>query len=262
MNHNRKKSEKPSGEVIVAQRDKVKRCKELAAEVLQLRKERKFDDNTLKFTERVIAINPEFHTFWNMRREILRFMLDQIVCTDTKGARDEVEGSESGTETESTENIKYRKQRVLCDREMELTENALRRMHKSYMLWFHRLWVVTQSILYGCRTDLKTEFALCDQFLKIDERNYHCWGYRSRLLALYPFIDELKAGNVTPDEVLGKTGPVVNNKKREAAAGETSTNSSGTSLHTATNSSGTSLHTATNSSGTSLHTATNSSGTS
>ena len=35
------------------------------------------------------------------------------------------------------------------------------------------------------KTDLDAEFKLCDDFLKLDQRNFHCWNYRRHVASLY-----------------------------------------------------------------------------
>jgi hypothetical protein len=60
--------------------------------------------------------------------------------------------------------------------ELRLVERALRRNPKSYGAWQHRKWVLrTQG---PARADLPRELALCAQLLALDERNFHCWGFR------------------------------------------------------------------------------------
>jgi geranylgeranyl transferase type-2 subunit alpha len=42
--------------------------------------------------------------------------------------------------------------------------------------WFHRLWIVQRLVI-----DFDGEFELCAEFLRQDQRNFHCWNYRRAL---------------------------------------------------------------------------------
>jgi hypothetical protein len=47
--------------------------------------------------------------------------------------------------------------------------------------WEHRLWIVRQN---PDPAAAEKELDLCGRFLKYDERNFHCWGYRKQMAAL------------------------------------------------------------------------------
>lgn len=78
--------------------------------------------------------------------------------------------------------------------ELVLTQKCLERNPKAYGAWFHRKWSILQA---GSDNDkvLKTELALCAQFLTLDERNFHCWNYRR-------FIVGLLCGSGTNGEIV------------------------------------------------------------
>jgi hypothetical protein len=42
--------------------------------------------------------------------------------------------------------------------------------------WYHRLWIVNHFHI-----NFDEELALCKEFLKADQRNFHCWNYRRAL---------------------------------------------------------------------------------
>ena len=64
---------------------------------------------------------------------------------------------------------------------------------KSYTLWFHRQWTILKGLeieKYMSDEQLKeakggiliNEIGLCDKMLGSDERNFHCWNYRSWII--------------------------------------------------------------------------------
>ena len=59
--------------------------------------------------------------------------------------------------------------------ELHLLEAAIAKNAKAYCLWTHRLWVIDRLVQLGDERVLATELALCSKFLKLDERNFHCW---------------------------------------------------------------------------------------
>jgi len=93
------------------------------------------------------AMNPDFYTLWNYRRDILLNFF----------------------KTDEDEN----KKSLYCANELKVIEKSLRANPKSYGAWFQRRWVIEQGT-----SDIAGELGLCDRFLALDARNFHCWNYR------------------------------------------------------------------------------------
>ena len=62
--------------------------------------------------------------------------------------------------------------------ELKLTKEALMKNPKSYPSWFHRQWVIDNS-----NVDLNLELELCNKLLELDGRNFHCWNYRRHVVS-------------------------------------------------------------------------------
>ncbi|GMH53022.1 hypothetical protein TrST_g11040 [Triparma strigata] len=114
------------------------------------RKAKKVSDNeTLKLTGTVLGINPDYATLWNYRREMIK--------------SDSSPGAVGTWTTES-----------------EITNKCLQKNPKSYPSWFHRKW----SFLHFVEdSSVQEEIELTTNFLKLDERNFHCWNYRRFLIS-------------------------------------------------------------------------------
>merc|ERR1719189_3357299 len=97
-------------------------------------------------TSGVLLANPDITTLWNIRKE----MLETILNPD----------NESNDTT--------------LKKELELTVQCLQNNPKSYGAWHHRCW----SMLKMKNPNWDYELGLCNKYLSLDERNFHCWDYR------------------------------------------------------------------------------------
>ena len=101
---------------------------------------------SLKMTGSVLMNNPDITTMWNMRKEALSELIkDQELDKDK-----------------------------LMKKEVELTVSCLSKNPKSYGAWHHRCW----SLLKMNEPNWEYELLLCNKYLSMDERNFHCWDYR------------------------------------------------------------------------------------
>ncbi|XP_038208735.1 geranylgeranyl transferase type-2 subunit alpha [Zerene cesonia] len=127
--------------------EKLKIFKHAMQKIQNKRKQGELDEEQLNLTGNVLSSNPDIYTLWNIRREIL---------TDFRNNKTEEEISK------------------LYDAELSLTEYCLKINPKSYCAWHQREWVLTTR----SDPDWKKELALCNTYLKLDERNFHTWDYR------------------------------------------------------------------------------------
>lgn len=159
-----------SEEKKAARAKKTEQYKMLAAEVLRRRSARIYDEKSLGMTTKFLEVNPECYTVWNFRREMLARIFSQQSEEERRGT---------------------------CEKELQFLEGALMKNPKAYTTWEHRLWTVRKHGAVAA-----AELALCDKFLKFDERNFHCWGYRRHMAAL---------AAATPEDELSFTSKKVEN---------------------------------------------------
>ncbi|XP_030043576.1 geranylgeranyl transferase type-2 subunit alpha isoform X2 [Microcaecilia unicolor] len=115
--------------------------------IFQKRQSQELDQEVLELTNQILGANPDFATLWNFRREI-------FLHSEKEKSEDEMQ--------------------KLYTRELSHLESCLRVNPKSYGSWHHRCWVLDRMP----EPDWSRELELCNRFLELDERNFHCWDYR------------------------------------------------------------------------------------
>eukprot|EP00127_Corallochytrium_limacisporum_P001758 Clim_evm12s78 gene=Clim_evmTU12s78 len=146
----------------------------------------------LTVTQTLLQVNPDFATAWNIRREVVL--------------------------------RKVKTSHGVLDDELEVALNGIRHNPKSYCSWFHRRWSIEQKIKVidadnkdtdghlgevGTSTVkelLNTEMGLCDDFLKMDGRNFHCWDHRRWVARQMKERDDPRGTDVSE---LGVTGTLL-----------------------------------------------------
>ncbi|XP_055548467.1 geranylgeranyl transferase type-2 subunit alpha [Wyeomyia smithii] len=105
------------------------------------------DDEMMELTGRILTSNPDIATLWNLRRRCIQKMV-----------------------LEEEEDFKQ----GLFDKDLNFTEMCLQVNPKSYCAWHHRCWILENAPA----PNWQKEVDLCTKYLKLDERNFHCWDYR------------------------------------------------------------------------------------
>ncbi|KAJ8726387.1 hypothetical protein PYW07_001085 [Mythimna separata] len=127
--------------------EKLKVYKHAMQKIFHKREEGELDKELLELTGKVLSSNPDIYTLWNIRREILIIF----------------------QKNDDNEELSQ-----LYDAELHLTEYCLKINPKSYCAWHQREWVLTTR----ADPNWEKELALCNTYLKLDERNFHTWDYR------------------------------------------------------------------------------------
>lgn len=145
-----KTSREQEEERKIKEREKAYHFKDLAEKLFDLRpllKTAQDLNEYFKLTGELLLINPDFYTVWNIRREAL------LECSE----RDTEQGNE------------------ILKNDLSFTLDCLKKNEKSYSVWQHRIWILSRLP----RSEYENEILLCNTFLTKDERNFHCWDYRS-----------------------------------------------------------------------------------
>mmetsp|Transcript_13664 Transcript_13664/g.20376 ORF Transcript_13664/g.20376 Transcript_13664/m.20376 type:complete len:297 (+) Transcript_13664:26-916(+) len=147
-----RKKEGPSAEERAASKAKALKYRTLSKKILLTRKSGRMDEancfEMLDVVSKLLSINCDAYTFWNYRREMLLAHKETFLKSAQK--------------------------------ELELTATCLQKQPKSYSTWFHRAWIIQKFFPQVA----KEELILCDEFLAVDERNFHCWNYRRAMCQL------------------------------------------------------------------------------
>lgn len=106
--------------------------------IFTLRSSNNYDSTLLDLCGKILSVNPDISTLWNIRRECILKMT-----------------------AENEEN------NSLFERDLSFTEMCLQVQPKSYGAWHHRVWILENSPA----PDWNREVNLCTLYLKKDERN-------------------------------------------------------------------------------------------
>lgn len=137
-------------------------------------------------TSKLLTQNPEYYTIWNHRRLILKRLLSQNSSPTDHPHDDTAQSEWARTEIE------------LISNELDFLVPLLRRFPKCYWIWKYRLWLLEEA---SCRLPVnesqnfwQKELALVGNILVMDNRNFHGWSYRRKIVsALEIKLEKLNA---------------------------------------------------------------------
>ena len=141
--------------------------------------------NDLQYTPEVFQLcskllirNPEYYTIWNDRRRILQHQISSAKASQMTI----IQVLEAEPKSVSNESILN-----MISSDLNFVFSLLRKFPKCYWIWNHRRWLLQQAsvhLLVSETRDLwKSELVLVSKMLALDNRNFHGWGYRRRVVA-------------------------------------------------------------------------------
>ena len=142
----------------------LKKLKAIQDQILKIKSKKKFDEKTMDFLLKSSIIMPDYPTLWSIRKILIEQYLPTV------------------NDEEATKFLL---------KEIKSIFPIMAKNPKSYLLWYHRIWCLEKCIEIEIKqkTPLEKsvligEIELCNKFFKKDDRNFHCWNYRVKILSL------------------------------------------------------------------------------
>ncbi|ODA78056.1 hypothetical protein RJ55_06659 [Drechmeria coniospora] len=146
---------------------KIKTYRELEDQIRNQASTGAFDEALFDLTSKLLTLNPEYYTIWNLRRRCLLASLSSPL---------------PGVQNEASDSNKHDSELATLKSELAFTFPLLKNFPKCYWIWNFRRWILSQSILRlpvpVARKVWETELDLTSKMLSKDHRNFHAWGYR------------------------------------------------------------------------------------
>ena len=142
----------------------LKKLKAIQEQILKIKAKNKFDEKTMDFLLKSSILMPDYPTLWSIRK----ILIEQYLPT-----------------------IKDEEAMEFIIKEIKSILPIMMKNPKSYLLWYHRIWCLGKCIEIEIKKEIPLEksvligeIGLCNKFFKKDDRNFHCWNYRVKLLSL------------------------------------------------------------------------------
>ncbi|KAL2214325.1 protein prenylyltransferase [Sarocladium strictum] len=195
------------------QLEKIRRYRDLEDSVRQKIAAKEYSRETFDITSKLLRLNPEYYTIWNVRRWCLESSFFYTSSSGSSHLRDSQTSGASPTPTPSsaasstspsatTPSIPKDQQtgkngttpedgetqnKDVVTSELMFTVPLLMEYPKCYWLWNYRLWVLQQAVerlrTPVARAIWEEELGLVGKMLHRDRRNFHAWGYRRGVIA-------------------------------------------------------------------------------
>ncbi|KAI1134275.1 protein prenylyltransferase [Hypoxylon sp. FL0543] len=197
---------------------KINKYRELEDSIRAQVSANRYDASLFQLTSKLLRLNPEYYTIWNVRRRCLisgllsapsdgsspskaspstsrsdatnqPSDLSSLSSSDaTQRGRDSPTAGKSGTIVDDKGGEETTNGDVdLLKTELAFTIPLLLEFPKCYWIWKYRKWLLEQSTLRlhatAARQIWEAELGLASKMLTKDRRNFHAWGYRRYVVA-------------------------------------------------------------------------------
>ncbi|KAF3070583.1 Geranylgeranyl transferase type-2 subunit alpha [Daldinia childiae] len=176
-----------------------------------------YDSALFQLTSKLLRLNPEYYTIWNVRRRCLISGLFSAPSDGSSLSKASLNTSQNDTMNPSSDYSSHsssdvtplyrdspitgkngtivedrRREDVEADvntlqSELSFTIPLLLEYPKCYWIWKYRRWLLEQAIVRlpatTARNIWEAELALASKMLTKDRRNFHAWGYRRNVVA-------------------------------------------------------------------------------
>ncbi|KXX75003.1 Geranylgeranyl transferase type-2 subunit alpha [Madurella mycetomatis] len=199
--------------------EKIKKYRELEDQVRSCVSQADYSLDLFHLTSKLLRLNPEYYTIWNVRRRCLISGLFSRPSAGSSCSKASSTSSPSATTTTSSASCSAssstatppnpasptagksgttaepdaaaaaaEKQDLdLIKSELLFTIPLLLESPKCYWIWSYRLWILRQAIerlpAPAARRIWEEELGLASKMLGKDRRNFHAWGYRRHVVA-------------------------------------------------------------------------------
>ncbi|KJP87730.1 hypothetical protein AK88_02625 [Plasmodium fragile] len=160
-----------------AKLEKVKELVHLGNNLIKKKNEKTYDKKYIESTSVILRKCPYLETLWNFRKEYFEFVQNVGTPVGDVGKGDE--------EADCAKHPPSEDLKTLMKNENTMVEEIVSKFNKCNELWFHKLWIIKFCLKNDLMdfSDLMNELEFCKSALYRDDRNYHCWNYRSYIIA-------------------------------------------------------------------------------
>ncbi|KAG5953970.1 hypothetical protein E4U53_005963 [Claviceps sorghi] len=147
-----------------------------------------YDQATFHLSSKLLRINPEHYTIWNVRRCCLGTTILSTLNQNGQQRHDtsETEGSIQTIVAGDHQSSRHDDEETIRS-ELMFTIPLLMEFPKCYWLWKYRSWILLQAIerlsTTVARNVWEEELGLVGKMLHRDRRNFHAWDYRRHVVA-------------------------------------------------------------------------------
>ncbi|KAK0634748.1 hypothetical protein B0T17DRAFT_586469 [Bombardia bombarda] len=195
---------------------KIEKYRQLEDQVRFHAAQNNYTPEVFQLTSKLLRLNPEYYTIWNVRRRLLISGLlskpsagsspstasfstsptattttssdasSSSLSTATPPAPASPTAGRSGTTADEDGSQGQNKDFDILKSELGFTIPLLLESPKCYWIWSYRLWILRQAIqrlqTSVARRIWEEELGLASKMLTKDKRNFHAWGYRRHVV--------------------------------------------------------------------------------